>query len=123
MVPSTADGAVYARKPALLIGSICISGIHSRGRIQVICIVPERWHIVFATFINRYRVPRASDLPLWKLEVEVLPPLGPTDVPKGIAEVVMIPIVPALLNAIYDATGRRFTKVPVTAASIREALG
>jgi CO/xanthine dehydrogenase Mo-binding subunit len=73
--------------------------------------------------LDRYRVPRASDLPLWKLEVEVLPPLGPTDVPKGIAEVVMIPIVPALLNAIYDAIGRRFTKVPVTASSIREALG
>jgi len=36
---------------------------------------------------------------------------------------VMIPIVPVLLNAIYDAVGRRFTKVPVTAAAIREALG
>ena len=73
--------------------------------------------------LDRYQVPRASDLPLWKLEIEVLPPLGPTDVPKGIAEVVMIPIVPALLNAIYDATGRRFTSLPVTAAAIREALG
>ena len=73
--------------------------------------------------LDRYRVPRASDLPLWNLEVELLPPLGPTDVPKGIAEVVMIPIVPVLLNAIYDAVGRRFTKVPVTAAAIREALG
>jgi CO/xanthine dehydrogenase Mo-binding subunit len=73
--------------------------------------------------LDRYQVPRASDLPLRELEVEVLPPLGPTDAPKGIAEVVMIPIVPALLNAIYDAIGRRFTSVPVTAAAIREALG
>ena len=32
----------------------------------------------------------------------------PNDAPKGIAEVVMIPIVPAILNAIYDATGHRF---------------
>jgi hypothetical protein len=30
------------------------------------------------------------------------------------AEVVMIPIVPALLNAIHDATGRRFQSLPVT---------
>ena len=73
--------------------------------------------------LDRYRVPRASDLPLSNLEIEILPPLGPTDVPKGIAEVVMIPIAPALLNAIYDATGRRFTSVPVTAAAIKEALG
>jgi CO/xanthine dehydrogenase Mo-binding subunit len=35
----------------------------------------------------------------------------------------MIPIVPALLNAIYDAIARRFTSLPVTAAAIREALG
>ena len=49
--------------------------------------------------------------------------MGPTEVPKGIAEVVMIPIAPALLNAIYDATSRRFTSVPVTAAAIKEALG
>ena len=73
--------------------------------------------------LDRYRLPRASDLPLWNLEIEILSPLGPTDVPKGIAEVVMIPIVPALLNAIYDATGRRFTSVPVTAAAIKQALG
>ena len=73
--------------------------------------------------LDRYRVPRASDVPLWNLEIEVLPPLGPTDVPKGIAEVVMIPIAPALLNAIYDAIGRRFTSLPVTATAIKEALG
>ena len=73
--------------------------------------------------LDRYHVPRASDLPLWNLEIEVLPPLGPTDVPKGIAEVVMIPIAPALLNAIYDAVGRRFTSLPVTTAAIKEALG
>jgi CO/xanthine dehydrogenase Mo-binding subunit len=72
---------------------------------------------------NKYQVPRASNLPVWNLEVEILPPLGPTDVPKGMAEVVMIPIVPALLNAIYDATGHRFTSLPVTAASIKEVLG
>ena len=73
--------------------------------------------------LDRYHVPRASDLPLWNLEVEILPPLGPTDVPKGIAEVVMIPIGPALLNAIYDATSHRFTSVPVTASAIKEVLG
>jgi CO/xanthine dehydrogenase Mo-binding subunit len=38
------------------------------------------------------------------------------------AEVVMIPVVPALLNAIYDATGRRFQSLPVTQAMIEGAL-
>ena len=38
------------------------------------------------------------------------------------AEVVMIPIVAALLNAIFDATGHRFQSVPVTQAMLKEAL-
>ncbi len=59
-------------------------------------------------------MPRASDLPVWKLAIDVLPPLGPTDVPKGIAELVMIPVAPAILNAIADATGKRFDALPVT---------
>ena len=44
----------------------------------------------------------------------MLPPLTPDEPPKGMAEVVMIPVVPALLNAIFDATGRRFQSLPVT---------
>ena len=72
--------------------------------------------------LDRYRVPRASDLPVWKLEIDVLPPLGPTDVPKGIAELVMIPVAPAILNAIADAIGKRFDALPVTAEKIKAAL-
>jgi CO/xanthine dehydrogenase Mo-binding subunit len=72
--------------------------------------------------LDRYRVPRASDLPVWKFEVEVLPALGPTDVPKGIAELVTIPVVPAILNAIADAIGKRFHALPVSAEKIKTAL-
>ena len=72
--------------------------------------------------LDRYDVPRASDLAVWRLKVEVLPPVGPTDVPKGIGELVMIPVAPAILNAIADATGKRFYELPVTADKIRAAL-
>jgi CO/xanthine dehydrogenase Mo-binding subunit len=36
------------------------------------------------------------------------------------AEVVMIPIVPALLNAIFDATGHRFQSLPVTQNMLKD---
>lgn len=72
--------------------------------------------------LDRYFVPRAADLPVWNLEIDILPPLGPTDVPKGIAELVMIPVAPAILNAITDAIGKRFTALPVTEAEIKAAL-
>jgi CO/xanthine dehydrogenase Mo-binding subunit len=71
--------------------------------------------------LGQYVVARASDLPLGAFETEILPPVTPTDAPKGMAEVVMIPIVPALLSAIYDATGKRFNALPVTPAMLKEA--
>lgn len=72
--------------------------------------------------LGQYVVARASDLPLKALEIEVLPPLSPGDEPKGMAEVVMIPIIPAILNAIHDATGRRFQTLPVTETMLKGAL-
>jgi CO/xanthine dehydrogenase Mo-binding subunit len=39
-----------------------------------------------------------------------------------VAEVVMIPVVSALLNAIFDATGHRFRSLPVTQDILKRAL-
>jgi CO/xanthine dehydrogenase Mo-binding subunit len=52
----------------------------------------------------------------------MLPPLTPDEPPKGIAEVVMIPVVPAILNAIFDATRHRFQSLPVTQAMLKGAI-
>ena len=72
--------------------------------------------------LGQYVVPRASDLPLHELEVEVLPPVDADERPKGMAEVVMMPVAPALINAIYDATDHRFRSLPVTQAMIKGVL-
>jgi len=72
--------------------------------------------------LGQYLVARGSDLPLRDLEIEMLPPLTPDEPPKGMAEVVMIPVVPAILNAIFDATGRRFQSLPVTPAMLKGAI-
>ncbi|MEA2918853.1 MAG: hypothetical protein QOJ15_10934 [Bradyrhizobium sp.] len=72
--------------------------------------------------LGQYLVARGSDLPLRDLEIELLPPLTADEPPKGMAEVVMIPVVPAILNAIFDATGRRFQSLPVTQAMLRGAI-
>ena len=72
--------------------------------------------------LGQYVIARATDLPLNGPEIEVLPALTPGEPPKGIAEVVMIPVVPAILNAINDATGHRFQSLPVTQAMIKGVL-
>lgn len=72
--------------------------------------------------INRYHVPRASEVAVWQQTSEILPPLSRTDPPKGIAEVVMIPIVGAIGNGIAHATGHHFRSLPITPDKIREVL-
>jgi CO/xanthine dehydrogenase Mo-binding subunit len=72
--------------------------------------------------LGQYVLARGSDLPVHDLEIEVLPPVDANERPKGIAEVVMIPIVAALLNAIFDATGHRFRSLPVTQAMLKEVI-
>ncbi len=71
---------------------------------------------------NRYRLPRASDVAVWSQTGHVLPPLSSTDPPKGMAEVVMIPVVAAIANAVHNATGVRFYAFPLNAQTIRKAL-
>ena len=72
--------------------------------------------------LGDYLIARGSDLPLRDLEIEILPPVSQREPPKGVGEVVMIPVIPALLNAIFDATGHRFTSLPVTQSMLKGAL-
>lgn len=71
---------------------------------------------------NRYHLPRATDVAVWTQTGEVLPPISESDVPKGIAEVVMIPVVGAIVNGLAHAIGHRFTDLPVTPEKIQEVL-
>lgn len=72
---------------------------------------------------NRYTLPRSKDVAVWKQSADYLTPLSDTSPPKGIAEVVTIPIIPAIGNAIAHATGKRFYEFPITPEKIKRALG
>lgn len=67
---------------------------------------------------NRYRVPMAKDVGVWNLNYTLLPPLSDTDPSKGIAEVVMIPVVSSIVEAINHAIDKRFYHLPVTQEDI-----
>lgn len=61
-----------------------------------------------------YIVPTAMDVPPIECSVvEVEDPAGPFGA-KGIAEPALLPTAPAIVNAIYDATGVLITELPVT---------
>jgi CO/xanthine dehydrogenase Mo-binding subunit len=41
---------------------------------------------------------------------------------KGISEIATVPITPAILNAIHNATGIRIRSLPVDPAALREGM-
>jgi CO/xanthine dehydrogenase Mo-binding subunit len=71
---------------------------------------------------NRYHLPRGGDVAVWAQTAEILPPLSDSEPPKGMAEVVMIPIIAAIANGVAHAIGHRFRTLPIRPDQILEAL-
>ncbi|MFH0825501.1 MAG: molybdopterin cofactor-binding domain-containing protein [Pseudomonadota bacterium] len=64
--------------------------------------------------LGEYKIPTALDMPKVKsIIVESGEPNGPYGA-KEVGEGAIMPTIPAILNAIYDATGVRVTELPVT---------
>jgi CO/xanthine dehydrogenase Mo-binding subunit len=69
-----------------------------------------------------YRIPVASDLPnIDTIIVEVPNPNHPYGV-KGVAEANIVPPMAAIANAVYRATGRRLTELPMSPPKVLRAL-
>lgn len=71
---------------------------------------------------NRYRLPRAVNVAVWNQTTTILPALADENDPKGIAEVVQIPTIPAIANAVAHAIGSYLRELPLTEEKIKEAL-
>lgn len=70
----------------------------------------------------KYILPTSLDVPhVTSVIVEDPDPIGPLGV-KGIGEPAMVPTIPAIMNAIYDAIGVRITSLPASPEKVRELL-
>ncbi len=72
--------------------------------------------------LAEYKIPTSMDVPpLESIIIESGEPHGPFGA-KEVGEGAIMPTIPAILNAIYDATGVRINELPVTPERIRMAL-
>jgi CO/xanthine dehydrogenase Mo-binding subunit len=70
----------------------------------------------------RYHIPTLKEAPRQTVEfVETPGAIGPFGA-RGLGEHPVIGVAPAILNAIYDATGIDFYEIPITPARMKEAL-
>lgn len=72
--------------------------------------------------LGEYKIPTALDMPNVKsIIVESNEPKGPYGA-KEVGEGAIMPTIPAILNAIYDATGVRINELPVTPERLYMAM-
>lgn len=71
--------------------------------------------------LHLYQVPLARDCAIGRTQFTILP-ADSSNKPKGMSEVVFNPVPAAIINAVADATGIRFTRLPLTPADLIAAL-
>ena len=72
--------------------------------------------------LHDYLIPTIGDVPpIRSILIERASKVGPFGA-KGIGEQALIPTAPAILNAVYNATGARITRTPATPDRVRAAI-
>ena len=69
-----------------------------------------------------YRMPVASDLPMIDTVIVEVPNPGHPYGVRGVGEVGIVPPIPAISNAIYDAVGHRFSDLPMSPVRVLAAI-
>jgi len=71
---------------------------------------------------STYKIPTATEMPpIRSLWVETDDPQGPYGA-KGLGEMGLVPTAAAIANAVYDATGARITRIPLTPEPVLAAI-
>jgi CO/xanthine dehydrogenase Mo-binding subunit len=110
-----------------------LNPLHVEGQIQGAISQAQGWTLLEDFVVEEgkirtksyadYLIPTVYDMPeeIHPLVLEVADPQGPYGV-RGLGEMPMLVLAPAILDAIHDATGIWFNKLPVTAEDVLLAL-
>lgn len=110
-----------AINPMLVEGQLEGSVVGGMGQALYEDVITEKGQVINPTFLD-YGIPTAAEVPsIASVEVETDDPEGPFGA-KESGEGTQLAPAPAIINAIYDAIGVRFTSLPVTPEKVLEAL-
>jgi CO/xanthine dehydrogenase Mo-binding subunit len=76
------------------------------------------------TMLSNYLIPTVLDIPdkIESIVLEYPEPIGPYGA-RGMAEMPYLPLAPAIMHAMYDATGVWFNEFPLTPERVLRGLG
>ena len=116
-----AEDVGRALNPKLCEGQIEGGVVQGMGWALMEDYVWDRGHILNPSFVD-YKIPTFPNVPaIHSILVESDEPGGPYGA-KSIGEAVLNPVAPAIANAIYNATGVRFNRLPLNSERVFNAL-
>lgn len=107
--------------PTLVEGQIEGAVVQGLGFALTEDLIEEKGSIINPDFMD-YKIFTAADIPhMESLFIERDDPFGPYGA-KGIGEPGLVPMAPAVANAVYDAIGVRIRDLPITPEKVCQAL-
>lgn len=119
----SADDVGQAINPALVEGQIEGGVIQAQGYTLLENYQTKEGHVL-TDQLSTYLIPTIRDIPeqVESVIVEVPDPIGPWGA-RGLGELPFIPVAPALVTAIHDATGVWYQDLPLTPERVLHGLG
>ncbi len=112
----------FAINPTQVEGQMQGSMMMGTGEALMEQIIYDKKGRIINANLAEYKIPTALDMPrLETIIVESNEPHGPYGA-KEVGEGAIMPVIPSILNAIYDATGVRIEELPVTPERLVAAL-
>ncbi|HTX91477.1 MAG TPA: xanthine dehydrogenase family protein molybdopterin-binding subunit [Anaerolineales bacterium] len=119
----SADDVGKAINPALVQGQIEGAVVQAEGYTLTENFISKNGHIL-TDQLSTYLIPTVLDIPdaVESVILEVAEPNGPFGV-RGMGELPLLPVAPAIAAAVHDATGVWFDEFPLTPERVLRGLG
>lgn len=118
-----ADDVGKAINPMQVVGQIEGAIVQAAGYVLMENFIEEKGKVV-TDMLSKYLIPTVQDIPVEveSIVLELADPLGPFGA-RGMAEMPYLPLAPAIMDALHDATGVWFHEFPLTPERVLRGLG